>query len=48
MSEPPRTFERSQLIALSVEDYFAFFADAYKLEAAAQQARGCRVRRPLH
>jgi len=34
MSEPPRIIERSQLIALSVENYFAFLADAY-LEAAA-------------
>ncbi len=33
MSEPPRSIERSQLVALSVEDSFAFFADAYNLEA---------------
>ena len=33
MSEPPRSVERSQLVALSVEDSFAFFADAYNLEA---------------
>jgi len=33
MSEPPRRIERSQLVPLSVEDSFAFFADAYNLEA---------------
>ena len=33
MSEPPRSIERSQLVALSVEDSFAFFADACNLEA---------------
>jgi ligand-binding SRPBCC domain-containing protein len=33
MSEPPRHIERSQLVPLSVEDSFAFFADAYNLEA---------------
>ena len=33
MSEPPHSIERSQLVALSVEDSFAFFADAYNLEA---------------
>jgi ligand-binding SRPBCC domain-containing protein len=33
MSEPPHSIERSQLVALSIEDSFAFFADAYNLEA---------------
>ena len=33
MSEPPRRIERSQLVALPLEDAFAFFADAYNLEA---------------
>jgi len=33
VSEPPRRIERSQLVPLSVEDAFAFFADAYNLEA---------------
>ena len=33
MSEPRRRIERSQLVALSVEDSFSFFADAYNLEA---------------
>ena len=33
MSELPRSIERSQLVPLSVEDAFAFFADAYNLEA---------------
>jgi ligand-binding SRPBCC domain-containing protein len=33
MSEPPRSIERAQLVALSIEDSFAFFADAYNLEA---------------
>ena len=33
MSEPPHRIERSQLVPLSVEDAFAFFADAYNLEA---------------
>ena len=31
--EPPRRIERSQLVPLSLEDAFAFFADAYNLEA---------------
>jgi ligand-binding SRPBCC domain-containing protein len=33
MPEPPRRIERSQLVPLPVEDSFAFFADAYNLEA---------------
>jgi hypothetical protein len=33
MPEPPRRIERSQLVPLSVEDSFAFFAEAYNLEA---------------
>ena len=33
MSEPPRSIERSQLVGLSVDDSFAFFADAHNLEA---------------
>jgi ligand-binding SRPBCC domain-containing protein len=33
VSEPPRRIERSQLVPLSVEEAFAFFADAYNLEA---------------
>ena len=33
MSAPPHRIERSQLVPLSVEDAFAFFADAYNLEA---------------
>lgn len=33
MSEPPHHIERSQLVPLSVENSFAFFADAYNLEA---------------
>ena len=33
MPEPPRRIERSQLVPLSVEDSFAFFADAHNLEA---------------
>jgi ligand-binding SRPBCC domain-containing protein len=33
VSEPPLSIERSQLVGLSVEDSFAFFADAYNLEA---------------
>ena len=33
MSEPPHSIERSQFVASSVEDSFAFFADAYNLEA---------------
>ena len=33
MSEPPRRIERSQLVPLPLEDTFAFFADAYNLEA---------------
>ena len=33
MSEPPRRIERSQLVPLPLEDSFAFFADAYNLEA---------------
>ena len=33
ISEPPRSIERSQLVPLSVEDSFAFFADADNLEA---------------
>jgi ligand-binding SRPBCC domain-containing protein len=32
MPEPPRRIERSQLVPLSVEDSFAFFADAHNLE----------------
>ena len=32
MSEPPRSIERFQLVVLSIEDSFAFFADAYNLE----------------
>ena len=33
MSALPHRIERSQLVPLSVEDAFAFFADAYNLEA---------------
>jgi ligand-binding SRPBCC domain-containing protein len=33
MSEPPRRIERSQLVSVPLEDAFAFFADAYNLEA---------------
>jgi len=33
MPEPPRRIERSQLVAIPIEDAFAFFADAYNLEA---------------
>ena len=33
MPEPPRRIERSQLVPAAVEDAFAFFADAYNLEA---------------
>lgn len=33
MPEPPRRIERSQLVPLPLEDAFAFFADAYNLEA---------------
>ena len=33
MSEPPRSIERCQLVASPVEDCFAFFADAYNLDA---------------
>ena len=33
MPEPPRRIERSQFVPLSVEDTFAFFADASNLEA---------------
>jgi hypothetical protein len=39
MSEPPRSIARSQLVALSVEDSFAFFADAYNLEALTPPSR---------
>jgi ligand-binding SRPBCC domain-containing protein len=31
--EPPRRIDRSQLVPLPLEDAFAFFADAYNLEA---------------
>ena len=43
MSEPPRSIERSQLVALSVEDSFAFFADAYNLEALTPPWLGFRI-----
>ena len=33
MPEPPRSIKRSQLVPLPLEDAFAFFADAYNLEA---------------
>jgi ligand-binding SRPBCC domain-containing protein len=33
MPEPTHRIERSQIVELSVEDSFAFFADAYNLEA---------------
>jgi ligand-binding SRPBCC domain-containing protein len=33
MPEPQHRIERSQFVPLSVEDSFAFFADAYNLEA---------------
>jgi ligand-binding SRPBCC domain-containing protein len=33
MFEPPRRIERSQLVPLSLEDSFSFFADAYNHEA---------------
>ena len=33
MAEPPRRIERAQLVPLPFEDAFAFFADAYNLEA---------------
>ena len=46
MSEPPRSIERSQLVALSVEDSFAFFADAYNLEAVTPPWLGFRILTP--
>jgi len=46
MSEPPRRIERSQLVALSVEDSFAFFADAYNLEALTPPWLGFRILTP--
>ena len=33
MSEPPRSIERSQLVASLIEDSFAFFSDAYTSKA---------------
>jgi hypothetical protein len=33
MPEPARSIERSQLVPIPLEDAFAFFADAYNLEA---------------
>ena len=46
MSEPPRSIQRSQLVALSVEDSFAFFADAYNLEALTPPWLGFRILTP--
>jgi ligand-binding SRPBCC domain-containing protein len=50
LSEPPRSIERSQLVALSVEDSFAFFADAHNLEAITPPWLGFRILtpRPIH
>ena len=43
MSEPPRSIERLQLVALSVEDSFA---DAYNLEALTPPWLGFRILTP--
>jgi ligand-binding SRPBCC domain-containing protein len=46
MSEPPRSIECSQLVALSVEESFAFFADAYNLEVLTPPWLGFRILTP--
>jgi ligand-binding SRPBCC domain-containing protein len=46
MSDPVRRIERSQLVALPLDGAFAFFADAYNLEALTPPWLGFRILTP--
>ena len=46
MPAPPHRIERSQLVALPIEDCFAFFADAFNLEALTPPWLGFRIVTP--
>ena len=46
MPEPQHQIERSQLVRLSGEEAFAFFADAYNLEALTPPWLGLRILTP--